>query len=189
MLTEALVRRTCGRWSLALRRRSMSRRRSPGGSAAVVPDRPRPGRGHALQVLGAVIVAGITVPTQLNEVPSGQTARNCTLAVGSASSVSGVSKSRVLRTSSVPCTTEPSAHCAVPPEGFGRLLEEDRLLRLCGRCGWVARANAAVRRTTMPRLSPGRLAEHGPPFLDSRLIQAPSNADRRGCRGTTGHRS
>ena len=42
-----------------------------------------------------VMVAG-TNPTQLNEEPSGQTAWNCTLAVGSASSVSGASKSRVL---------------------------------------------------------------------------------------------
>ncbi len=57
-----------------------------------------------------VIVAGAAGAAQLNEVPSGQTARNCTLAVGSGSSVSGALKSRVLRTSSVPCTVEPSAH-------------------------------------------------------------------------------
>jgi hypothetical protein len=57
-----------------------------------------------------VIVAGAVGAAQLNEVPSGQTARNCTLAVGSGSSVSGASKSRVLNTSSVPCTVEPSAH-------------------------------------------------------------------------------
>src|SRR4029453_19480308 len=35
---------------------------------------------------------------------------NCTLTVGSVSSVSGDSKSRVLLTSSVPSTVEPSAH-------------------------------------------------------------------------------
>src|SRR5919106_4728249 len=57
-----------------------------------------------------VMVAGAVGAAQLNEVPSRQTARNCTLAVGSASSVSGASKSRVLRTKSVPCTVEPSAH-------------------------------------------------------------------------------
>src|SRR5919106_58767 len=57
-----------------------------------------------------VIVAGAVGAAQLNEVPSGQTARNCTRAVGSGSSVSGASKSRVLRTNSVPCTVEPSAH-------------------------------------------------------------------------------
>ena len=43
-----------------------------------------------------VIVAGTVGAPQLNEEPSGQTARNCTLAVGSASSVSGDSKSRVV---------------------------------------------------------------------------------------------
>ena len=57
-----------------------------------------------------VIVAGAVGAAQLNERPSGQTARNWTLTVGSGSSVSGDSKSRVLSTSSVPCTVEPSAH-------------------------------------------------------------------------------
>src|ERR671918_552049 len=57
-----------------------------------------------------VMVAGADGAAQLNDVPSGQTARYCTLAVGSASSVSGDSKSRVLRTNSVACTVEPSAH-------------------------------------------------------------------------------
>jgi hypothetical protein len=56
-----------------------------------------------------VMVAGM-MPPQVNEVPSGQTAWNCTLAVGSVSSVSGASKSRVLSTNSVPYTVEPSAH-------------------------------------------------------------------------------
>src|SRR5918996_3862555 len=56
------------------------------------------------------MVDGATGAAQLNEVPSGQTAKNCTLVVGSVSSVSGDSKSRVGFTNSVPCTMEPSAH-------------------------------------------------------------------------------
>src|SRR5918996_6419558 len=56
------------------------------------------------------MVDGATGAAQLNEVPSGQTAKNCTLVVGSGSSVSGDSKSRVGFTNSVPCTMEPSAH-------------------------------------------------------------------------------
>ena len=63
-----------------------------------------------LRFASLVIVAGTVGAPQLNEVPSGQMARNCSLAVGSASSVSGASKSRVVCTSRVPCTTEPSAH-------------------------------------------------------------------------------
>jgi hypothetical protein len=47
---------------------------------------------------------------QLNEVPSGQTARYWTLVVGSRSSLSGALKSRVLRTRRVAVTVEPSAH-------------------------------------------------------------------------------
>ena len=57
-----------------------------------------------------VMIAGAAAAPQLNEVPGGQTARNCSLTVGSGSSVSGDSKSRVLCTNSVPCTIEPSAH-------------------------------------------------------------------------------
>jgi hypothetical protein len=57
-----------------------------------------------------VMVAGAVGAAQLNDVPSGQTAWNCTRAVGSVSSVSGDSKSRVLSTNSVACTIEPSAH-------------------------------------------------------------------------------
>src|SRR5688572_684096 len=56
-----------------------------------------------------VMVDGAPATAQLNEEPSGQTARNCTRVVGSVSSVSGCSKSRVLRTRSVPSTTAPSA--------------------------------------------------------------------------------
>jgi hypothetical protein len=56
------------------------------------------------------MVAGAVGAAQLNDVPSGHTARNCTRAVGSGSSVSGALKSRVLLTNSVPWTTEPSAH-------------------------------------------------------------------------------
>jgi hypothetical protein len=77
------------------------------GPAEDVPGNARPGGRDALEVL--VIVAGAAGAAQLNELPSGQTARNCTLAVGSESSVSGASKSRVLRTNSVACTVVPSA--------------------------------------------------------------------------------
>jgi hypothetical protein len=55
-----------------------------------------------------VIVAGMK-PIQLN-VPPSQLATNCTLAVGSRSSVSGDSKSRVVSTNSVPCLLESSSH-------------------------------------------------------------------------------
>jgi hypothetical protein len=71
---------------------------------------PDPAAVTLLRFSVLVIVAGAVGAAQLNEVPSGQTARNCTLAVGSGSSVSGASKSRVLNTSSVPCTVEPSEH-------------------------------------------------------------------------------
>ena len=73
------------------------------GPAEVVPARSPIRRPLTLlrsSVL--VIVAGAVGAAQLNEVPSSQTARNCTLAVGSGSSVSGASKSRVLLTNRVP---------------------------------------------------------------------------------------
>src|SRR5680860_1110804 len=58
-----------------------------------------------------VMVAGTTLRRpQLTWEPSWQGALYCTLAVGSGSSVSGDSKSRVLRTNRVACTIEPSAH-------------------------------------------------------------------------------
>jgi hypothetical protein len=71
---------------------------------------PAPVAVTRLRFLALVIVAGAVGAAQLNDVPSGQTAWNCTLAVGSGSSLSGDSKSRVLRTNSVACTVEPSSH-------------------------------------------------------------------------------
>jgi hypothetical protein len=71
---------------------------------------PSPVAVTLLRFLVLVMVAGAVGAAQLNEVPSGQTARNCTRAVGSGSSVSGALKSRVLRTNSVACTIEPSSH-------------------------------------------------------------------------------
>src|SRR5262245_27884584 len=57
-----------------------------------------------------MIVAGTVGAPQVNENPPGQIAWNCSLAVGSGSSVSGASKSRVVCTNSVPGTVVPSPH-------------------------------------------------------------------------------
>lgn len=81
----------------------MSHRGCPGAIPDPAPVTP-------LRFSVRVMVAGAVGAVQLNEVPSGQTAWNCTLDVGSGSSVSGDSKSRVLSTNSLPCTVEPSAH-------------------------------------------------------------------------------
>ena len=87
---------------------------------------------HAFEVLGAGDRRR-TGAAQLNEVPSGQTAWNCTLAVGCGSSVSGDSKSRVLKTRSVPARSSRRHTRAGRPRRLKPILEEQVLLRR-GRC-------------------------------------------------------
>ena len=98
------------------------------------------------------IVAAAPGAAQLNEVPSGQTARNCTLAVGSESSVSGASKSRVLRTNSVPSTVEPSAHSCGTAQNASAVSSK----KSSGSAAAVVEKTRAVvrlaRATTRPRL-------------------------------------
>ncbi len=93
-----------------------------------------------------VMVAGTVGAPQLNEVPSGQTARNWTLTVGSGSSVSGDSKSRVGFTNSVPSATEPSAHsCGTAQKASAVSSKKDDLC-----------AAAAVESVSTPTSASGR---------------------------------
>ena len=72
------------------------------GPTEVVPVDSRSRDGDALSFFALMMVAGAAGVAQLNGLPSGQTARYGTLAVGSVSSVSGDSKPRVLRTEALP---------------------------------------------------------------------------------------
>ena len=92
---------------------------------------PDPNAWTLLRFAVLVIVAGAVGAAQLKEVPSGQNARNCTLAVGSESSLSGALKSRVLRTSSVACTVEQSAHVC---HGRSQRRQYDEEPSTAGRC-------------------------------------------------------
>ena len=115
-----------------------------------------------------VIVAEATGAAQLNEVPSGQTAWNCTLAVGCGSSVWGDSKSRVLKTRSGPCTIEPSAHSCGTAQKAEADSSKNRFFSAVADVERARAARAANAATTRRRLTEGVLGMF--PLLGLRLV-------------------
>jgi hypothetical protein len=132
-----------------------------------------------------VMVAG-RMPPQLNEMPPGQSAWYCTLTVGSLSSVSGVSKSRVLCTSRVPGTTDPSAHvCGAAQKACAVSSKKTVVWAAAADTGaaGASRAMAAVSGTArIPRLRRSGRMDMSSPLVDCcvRFRRMPHRPRRRG---------
>ena len=144
-------RARCSRTSphRSFRHRSRSRRTSRHGFhrglSRAVPD---PTAWTLLRFSVPVIVAGAANAAQLNEVPSGQTARYCTLAVPSPP-CRARRTSRVLRTSSVACTVEPSAHgCGTAQKASAVSSKKSSLSAVAVATNAVDAANAASTTTS-----------------------------------------